>query len=800
MPLIPRPVALLASASTVALALLAFHQHAAPHSAQSADTGIQGSFTSAPVAPTRVDLRIVPTGTGHVRATRPRLHPAGQSDLDNGKRGSGPSSSTAAPSQALGPAVASVGVGFDGIDDAESFCGGCLPPDGAIAVGLQHVLGAVNTAFKIWNKSGVLFAGYPKSLASLLSNPGCLPNISDPFAEYDATSDRFMAGALTYDAAFNSAVCVAVSQNGDPTGVWNVYAFAVTPGSDLLDFPHATIGSDAIYVTGNQFQNGKTFIGARIYAYNKPQMYAGQPTTPVFVDVGNTASGKLADTLTPARGLQTASTAYFIAADNAGCPCSAIDLWRWSGPFGASSFTLQGAVTVATYGQPPNALQPGRHAGTIATNDAGNLAASWRAGTLYGAHTIGVDRGGGTVAGVQWYQLGNLDGSPTLLQQGVQATNGQYRFFPNLSADSVGDVVMAYAYSSSADTAGIRYAARLASDAPGTLEAEGVIEAGQTSVNGSRWGDYAGDAVDPNGCTLWHLEEYARAGSLWGTWVASLGFASCGGATPTPTNSPTATSTPTPTRTATPTATNTPVPTNTSLPTATSTPTEMSTLTPTPTPTISPTATSTPTPTRTATPTATNTPTATATRTATATASSTPTPTSTFTPTPTNTAVPTATSTATPCAAGDPDCNGDVDFLNPGAGQPCIQDHRGDANGDGYSDADEFTPRGVPSCTGAFPPSGGLGSSALSSGTISAPCPGRQPGSPGATMAKADVDLDGQITIVDLALVAGRFLDKANQADVSDVLWELDQDGDGQITIVDLSIMASMFLQSVPSC
>lgn len=67
-------------------------------------------------------------------------------------------------------------------------------------------------------------------------------------------------------------------------------------------------------------------------------------------------------------------------------------------------------------------------------------------------------------------------------------------------------------------------------------------------------------------------------------------------------------------------------------------------------------------------------------------------------------------------------------------------------------------------------------------------------------MAKADVDLDGQITIVDLALVAGRFLDKANQADVSDVLWELDQDGDGQITIVDLSIMASMFLQSVPSC
>jgi hypothetical protein len=152
------------------------------------------------------------------------------------------------------------------------------------------------------------------------------------------------------------------------------------------------------------------------------------------------------------------------------------------------------------------------------------------------------------------------------------------------------------------------------------------------------------------------------------------------------------------------------------------------------------------------------------------------------------------------CSPGDPDCDGDVDFLDPGHGLPCAQDHQGDANGDGYSDADELTPVGPPSCTGAFPPSGGLGLSGLSSPSINAPCPGRPPGSPAARTARADVDLDGQISIIDLSIVAAHFLESANPADATDIRWEFDQDGDGQMTIIDLSIMAGMFLQSVRPC
>jgi hypothetical protein len=420
----------------------------------------------------------------------------------------------------------------------------------------------VNTAFKIWNKSGTLLAG-PVSLGSLFgANHGCLPNISDPFAEYDNSAGHFVLGALTYDNKSDSSICIAVSRTNDPTGVWYVYGFTVTPNPDLLDFPHAVIGSDAIYLAGNQYQGGANFIGARVYAYNKSQMYQGQPATAVYYNVGNNAAGKLADTLTPAARVGVANTAYFIAADNCNS-CSNISLWKWSDPFGASSFSLQGGVTVTAYNQPPNAAQLG--GSPIVTNDAGNLGDQWYNGTVYGTHAIGCNPGSGTVACVQWYQLGGLDGgSPTLLQQGIISGNGQYRFFPNLAVDSAGDMSIGYAYSSASDYAGVRYAGRLLSDPLGSLQSEAVLKAGQTTVvyNG-RYGDYAGETVDPDGCTVWHHEEYADSSSaVWGTWVGSFAFASCGATTgPTPTLTPTftpASPTATPTVTATPTITLTP--------------------------------------------------------------------------------------------------------------------------------------------------------------------------------------------------------------------------------------------------
>lgn len=427
------------------------------------------------------------------------------------------------------------GTGFDGINAAESFCL-CQPPDGSIAAGPNHLVGVVNTAVKVWNKNGSLLLGPADLNAFFATNVGCpsdgfINADTDPSTDYDAVANRFVIEILSYNAFTNdSRICVAVSQTGDPTGGWSIYAIPVQDAGMLFDFPHIAIGSDAIYVSGNEFNAASAFNGVRIYALNKSVLYAGQTAQFRVAAVGNGAAGTPADTLYPTRNVTTPNVMYFVGADNGTCPCSKISVWRWANALAGGAITLQGGVDVVSYAQPPTAVQPaGANPATIESNDARTLGAQVFNGSVYSAHTIGCNPGAGTVACIQWYQLGNIDGPPALVQQGVLGGDGEDRFIPNLSVDRSGNMTIGYAFSSASVFAGVRYTGRLASDAPGTLQLpEATLKAGEINMDGTRFGDFAGDVVDPDGCTIWHLEEYARAGAMWGTWVGSARFDACG--------------------------------------------------------------------------------------------------------------------------------------------------------------------------------------------------------------------------------------------------------------------------------
>ncbi|HKF65683.1 MAG TPA: hypothetical protein VKB36_04125, partial [Vicinamibacterales bacterium] len=189
--------------------------------------------------------------------------------------------------------------GFDGIDENATFAD---PPDGAIAVGPSHVVEAVNTAISVWTKgydqsgrlSSVTAAALAIDLNAFLGqNAGCLSGtnsfaglVSDPSVDYDAAHDRFMVSMISFDSLFRrSSLCVAVTQSGDPSASWYVYAFPISPAASLLDFPRAVIGSDGqLYVTGNLFrldrQGNATFVSARVYAFRTADLYTGLNTTP----------------------------------------------------------------------------------------------------------------------------------------------------------------------------------------------------------------------------------------------------------------------------------------------------------------------------------------------------------------------------------------------------------------------------------------------------------------------------------------------------------------------------------------
>jgi hypothetical protein len=182
-----------------------------------------------------------------------------------------------------GLAAPTVGVSFDSIDYTEC-CGGGgnVPPDPELAVGPNHVIAVVNVAFEIYNKSGTSLTG-PITFSSFMSvNPSCT-GVFDPNVLYDESTDRYILGI----DANGTHYCLAVSQTGDPTGSWNLYAFTTGSASLFFDYPHAGVGRDAIYMGANIFSNTTGgFVDSRVWAFNKTTMYNGQPTASVMKNLG----------------------------------------------------------------------------------------------------------------------------------------------------------------------------------------------------------------------------------------------------------------------------------------------------------------------------------------------------------------------------------------------------------------------------------------------------------------------------------------------------------------------------------
>jgi hypothetical protein len=153
----------------------------------------------------------------------------------------------------------------------------------------------------------------------------------------------------------------------------------------------------------------------------------------------------------------------------------------------------------------------------------------------------------------------------------------------------------------------------------------------------------------------------------------------------------------------------------------------------------------------------------------------------------------------------------------------CIRDHKTDANSDGYSAADEATLAncGIASCSGIITFGKPETATCKDAGTMCG-TPNPPPDESGAAriavppalgygcsttldlvppkttkwLAQSDIDLDGVVSILDLSVVAGWYLNPVNPS-VTDPRWEGNMDGDGFISILDLGDIAGNYLRSV---
>src|SRR5262249_33722203 len=348
----------------------------------------------------------------------------------------------AEPARDTGPMTAAFTstLAFDVILSTESCC---TPPDTNGAVGPNQIMIPANGRFKIFNKSGTLLSSFTDSSLWTASPAVTSAGVSDPHVRYDRTSGRWFITEIDVTLTSNQ-ILVAVSSGSDISSAssFTRYAFAQdSPGGGGIDAGHFadydTLGVDAnaLYVGVNEFTSGSAsgaFTNTSAFVIRKSSVTGGGPiVVTAFRGLAVGVSG--AGEYTP-QGVQNdnpaATKGYFIGVANV--PTGQLDIRRISTPGATPTMSGTLPLTVPSTWYPM--AQPA--AGStlpLDTLDDRLFAAELRknrytgAQTLWTAHNILVDSSGvgspppasggtGDRNASRWYQIGNLTGTPTLVQ------------------------------------------------------------------------------------------------------------------------------------------------------------------------------------------------------------------------------------------------------------------------------------------------------------------------------------------------------------------------------------------------
>ncbi len=454
---------------------------------------------------------------------------------------SAPVQDTAVQKSAQPLVAATTGLSFEGI--GQGFNGFNLtgaPPDTNGAVGATQFVQSVNTAFAVFSKSnGSLLLGAEdfRTLFSGFGGPCQNDGGSDPVVVYDKLANRWVLSILITTAGQHSE-CLAVSTSSDATGSYNRYEMPF--GAVLNDFPKWGVWPDAYYMTGNEFDDTKGFIGRQSCAVNRNAAINGQPLQMVCIQFpvsipGAALPSDMDGTTPPAAG-----TPNFIFA--LGGNGASLLMFKFHVDFTTTSnSTLTGPTTISVAAF--NELCPGSdcvpQSGTTqllsSIGDVPNFRVAYRNFGNHESIVLNHSVSTNNVAGVRWYEIRSPNATPTVFQQGTFAPDSNWRWMGSVATDKAGDIGVGYSESSSAIHPSIAVTGRTPSDPLGTLESENVVFSGGGSQTPSldRWGDYSAITVDPvDDCTFWYTTEYipVNGNFNWHTRIVNFKMANCGAA------------------------------------------------------------------------------------------------------------------------------------------------------------------------------------------------------------------------------------------------------------------------------
>jgi len=429
--------------------------------------------------------------------------------------------------------------GFQGLGIGGSYTPNAAPPDTNGSVGATQYVQWVNEAFAVFDKNTGAMIGSPKNGNTLWSGfgGGCQNNNDgDPIVLWDKISQRWVMTQFSVSTT-PYLQCIAVSQTADATGAWYRYSYSF--GTGFNDYPKFGVWPDGYYATYNIFNNGQTFGGAKLCAYDRAKMLTGAAANTVCFQLSTSFGGVLPADLDGATQPAAGTPEWFVSFGT-----NSLNFWKmhvdWTTP---ANSTLTGPtnVAVASFTRACNGgtciKQPGttQQLDSLADRLMYRLAYRILNGTahLVVNHSVSVGSNKkNTVSGIRWYDINATGTTPTIIQQGTYSPDASFRWMGSAAMDKVGNIVVGYSKSSSTVFPSVFYAAHLNTASPGTLSAEtSLLGGGGSQLRSlSRWGDYSSVSVDPSDdCTLWFTTEYLKSNGTfnWSTWIAPIKLANC---------------------------------------------------------------------------------------------------------------------------------------------------------------------------------------------------------------------------------------------------------------------------------
>lgn len=423
---------------------------------------------------------------------------------------------------AAGPSSGPLSIGaFPGTGNAADGLG-LEPPDSWMAAGGPYLVHATNGLVKVFNRSGGTLMTVPTWALFALSPA---EHDADPRILWDATRGRWVGVLFSYTLSQDFTTVtggwlnLAISESGDPRGSWRVLSYGYTDSSGsptMPDYPGISSSSDKVVLTANEFNASmSSYLGASILVLRWTDLLSGGAADPVLWT--NPNPGLF--TIRPAIVQAAAADVHLVAMRASSSPGPGDVMYGklvGSAPASPSFANLSTSGTVPPFCATQAPRQPGSPATITRAVDARATDAVWRAGRLAFVSTCAAD--GSDFVRVTQLNTGT---SPVSLVSDARIGpgGGTDAYMGGVAFSGDGTLFLSYTQSSGSQVPST-YAAAFRS---GGWSPSVLVNPGDGSYGGTRWGDYVGLAPDPAGtAAVWQANQVTDGAGSWETRVSRL--------------------------------------------------------------------------------------------------------------------------------------------------------------------------------------------------------------------------------------------------------------------------------------